>query len=55
MRGVPEEVFDVFLNTLHGLRYHLTTFFMLHCYVVHNNDHYMANPALQLFDLLLDS
>jgi hypothetical protein len=53
--GAPEEVFNIFLNTPHGLHNGFTTFFVFHCYIVHNNDQYMANPVLQLFDHLLDS
>ena len=53
--NTPEQVFDIPLESLRGFHDNLVVpFFALGCDVVHDNDHQLAYPVLQLFDILFD-
>jgi len=55
-QSVPEQFFDICLDALCGLHNNfLAIFFVLGSYVVYDDDHEIANPTLQLFDLLFNS
>ena len=53
--SIPEKVLNISLNTLCSLHdYLVITFFIPGCNIFDDNQHQMAYPILQLFDLLLD-
>lgn len=54
-QSTPEQVLDIPLDILRGFHDRLiATFFVPGCDIVHDNDHQMAYPVLQLFDFLFD-
>jgi len=54
--AAPEQLFDVFFNTLRSLHHSfIAIFFVFRRYMVHDSDHEIPEPNLHLFDLLFNS
>ena len=55
-QAAPDKFLDIFFDILHSLHNGLlATSVILGCYMVQDNDHEMADPFLQFFDLLFNS